>query len=86
MTTTNLTLIQQKLAYAFKWMAKATKDSQQGDFASAALDMTYALQYWVECQHDKDRYVEDKIAEKLDWKFFTAKALAMAKKELQDEE
>ncbi len=77
--------LQGQLARAFKWMGKATKCSQEGDFYMAVSDLTTALEYWTRCQHLRDSFIKDSDAEQIDWKFFTTKALAMAKKELQEE-
>lgn len=87
--TTNafiLTQLQHDLAQAFKWMGKATKESQEGDFAGAAYSIQIAMEYWLKCQHTRDRNVDDDTADSLDWKFFTTKALAMAKQELAKED
>lgn len=78
--------LQGELKHAFKWMADATKQSQQGDFQSATYDMTIALQHWIKCQNIRDKYISDEDAEQMHWKFFSTKALAMAKQELKEEE
>lgn len=78
--------LQGELKRAFKWMADATKQSQQGDFQQATYAMTIALQHWIKCQNIRDKYISDEDAEQMNWKFFSTKALAMAKQELKEEE
>lgn len=77
--------LQDELKLAFKWMAKATEDSQIGDFQSATYCMTIALPHWIECQSIRDKYISDEDAEQMHWKFFSTKALDMAKKEIENE-
>ena len=86
MKITNLTLLQKDLTQAFKWMAKATKEAQEGEFTGATQSMMFALEYWTKCQHQKDCYINEEVSEKTNWKFFTTKALAQAKAELIKEE
>lgn len=78
--------LQGELMRAFKWMGEATKFAQEGNFQMAAYDMTVAMQHWIKCQNLRDRYIKDEDAEELDWKFFTKKAIVMARKELKEEE
>lgn len=82
MKTADLDNLQQNLTYAFKWMAMATEQSKEGNFDMAAYNMATALQYWQHCQHIKDKYIDEDVADSLDWNFFTNKALDLAKKEL----
>lgn len=77
--------LQNELKFAFKWMAFATEAAQKGDFNSANYDMTVALQHWIKCQNIRDRYVDNAVADEMNWKFFTTKALAMAKQELKED-
>ena len=77
--------LQGELKRAFKWITQATEDSQIGDFQSATYCMTLALQHWIKCQNIRDRYIPDEDAEQMHWKFFSTKALAMAKKEIENE-
>ena len=76
--------LQSELKRAFKWMAFATESSQFGDFNCANYDMTIAIQHWIKCQNIRDRYISDEDNKQINWRFFTTKALAMAKKELKD--
>lgn len=87
MTTNKFFLeeLQGELKRAFKWMAFATESAQKGDFNGANYDMTVALQHWIKCQNIRDKYISDEDAEQMHWKFFANRALAMAKKELEDE-
>lgn len=78
--------LQGELTRAFKWMADATEYAKKGDFQMATYTMTNALQYWIKCQHTRDRFISDEDAEKIHWDFFTHKALELAKKEKQEEE
>ena len=82
--TQRLERLQQELKFAFKWMGMATEYSQWGDFAGSAYCMTIALQHWQNCQHYDDKYISEELKEKMDWKFFTNKALVMAKNELKE--
>lgn len=77
--------LQGELTRAFKLMADATEYAKKGNFKMAAYTMTTALQYWIDCQHTRDRFISDEDAEKMHWDFFTNKALELAKKEKQEE-
>lgn len=77
--------IQSELKYAFKWMARATCYAKQGDFCSASHCTTVAQQHWNNCQHERDKYINDEQSEKIHWDFITMKAADMAKKELEKE-
>jgi hypothetical protein len=81
----DLTRLQEELALAFKWMGRATKEAQKGSFNAAAYDMTVALQHFQSCQHIEDSCIDWDLFESIDWKFFTTKALAMAKQKLKEE-
>ena len=83
--TDRLEQLQKELARAFEWMGKATADARKGNFGCANFCMTIALQHWATCQHYEDKYIDYDLAEEVDWKFFTTRALAMAKKELETE-
>lgn len=83
--TFNLTCLQGDLAQAFKWMGIATKEAREGDFSSATYSMMTALQYWAKCQHISDRYIDNDLSESIDWKFFSNKAMAMARQKLEEE-
>lgn len=87
MTTNKFFLeeLQGELKRAFKWMAFATESAQADKFQMATYDMTVAMQHWIKCQNIRDKYISDEDAEQMNWKFFTTKALAMAKKEIEDE-
>lgn len=86
MTPYALEQIQENLKYAFKWMARATDLAKQGEFSAASYAMTVAQQHWNNCQHERDKYIDDDEAEKIHWDFITAKALELANKELKDEQ
>ena len=77
--------LQSELKTAFKWMADATESAQNGDFRSATYAMTVGLQHWISCQNIQDRYIEDSKYEDFDWKYFTAKSLVLARKEIEQE-
>lgn len=77
--------LQKELARAFEWMERATANARKGCFNSACFDMTIALQYWQNCQHYEDIYIDCESADEVNWKLFTTMALAMARKELEDE-
>ena len=77
--------LQGELKRAFKWMADATKNSQEGNFQQATYCMTIALQHWIKCQNIRDKYISDEDAEQMHWGFFANRALAMAKHELKEE-
>lgn len=83
--TQQLECLQDELKYALKWMATATEYAKQGQFNGSAYAMTVALQHWLNCQHYEDRLVDEDFYEKTDWKFFTEKALDMAKKEMEND-
>lgn len=87
MTTNKFFLeeLQGELKRAFKWMAFATESAQKDDFNGANYDMTVALQHWIKCQNIRDKYIDNADAEEMNWKFFTTKALAIAKQEIKDE-
>lgn len=80
-----LTELQSDLTRAFKWMAKATQEAQEGELGSANQSIMFALEYWMKCQHVKDKFITDEVAEKINWKFFTLRALSNAKKEYRQE-
>ena len=82
----DLQRLQDELTRAFKWMARATQNCQNGGFSSAVYDMTIALQHFTSCQHIDDKYVDADLFDSVDWKFFTNKALVMAKQELKKDE
>lgn len=84
--TEQLDRLQQELKYAFKWMARATEYSRQGEFNGSTYAMTVALQHWQNCQHYQDRFVDEDVYNKVDWKFFEKKAMQMAKEELEQED
>lgn len=77
--------LQKELARAFEWMGRATANARKGCFNSACFDMTIALQHWQNCQHYEDKYIGCESADEVNWKFFTTRALAMARKELEAE-
>lgn len=81
-----LEYVQHELMRAFEWMGKATQEMQDGEIPSAVYCMTVAMQHWIRTQHDYDTYITDEEAEKINWKFFTRKAMAMAKEELRKTE
>lgn len=80
-----LEYMQNELKYAFKWMAEATKAMEQGETSSATYCMTIAMQHWLKVQHDHDKYISDEDSDKIHWKFFTTRAIAMAKEEMRKE-
>lgn len=86
MDTYALEQIQEHLKYAFKWMARAADLAKQGEFSGATYAMTVAQQHWNNCQHERDKYIDEDEAEKIHWDFITAKALELAHKELKDEQ
>ena len=81
----SLDRLQKELSRAFYWMGRATKEAQEGSFAGANTCMTIALQHWNSCQHIDDTQIDLDTTDSLDWKFFTKRALIMAKKELQED-
>lgn len=83
--TQKLENLQQELKYAYKWMARATEYARNGEFNGSAYAMTVALQHWQNCQHYQDRFDNDDVYNSLDWKFFSNKAMIMAKQELEEE-
>ena len=83
--TQQLDRLQQELKCAYKWMARATEYARQGEFNGSTYAMTVALQHWQNCQHYQDRFPNEEIYNNLDWKFFSNKAMAMAKNELEEE-
>lgn len=80
-----LDILQREMTQAFKWMAKATQDAKEGDVSGATYDIAIALEYWMKCQHTQDKYLSDDENQKVDWRFFTIKAIAMAKQEINSE-
>lgn len=83
--THTLEILQREMTQAFKWMAKATQEAQQGDIPGAVYSMAIAMEYWMKCQHTQDKYLNDDENQKVEWKFFTNKAIAMAKQEINSE-
>ena len=81
----DLTKLQEELTLAFKWMGRATKEAQKGIFCAATYDMTVALQHFQSCQHIEDSCIDWDLFESIDWKFFTTKALAIAKQKLKED-
>lgn len=83
--TYTLDRLQKELSRAFYWMGRATQEAQEGSFAGANTCMTIALQHWNYCQHIDDTQIDLDTTDSLDWKFFTKRALIMAKQELQED-
>ena len=71
--------LQNELKFAFKWMARATQKSLEGDFQMATYDMTVAMQHWIKCQNIRDKYIEDENVEDFDAAGSAAAALVDAK-------
>ena len=66
-------------------MARTTECARNGEFNGSAYAMTVALQHWLNCQHYQDKFNNDEVYDGIDWKFFSNKAMAMAKQELKED-
>lgn len=75
--------LKRHLTSAFYWMGSATASAKEGSIKSATFDITLAMQYWIDCMHVQDRYLND--VEGLDFHAMVEEAIENARKKHVEE-